>query len=253
MVLSIPGKNGLTKTSSYRLVKQGSNDERESPSELSSSTKPSRWSSFLNLRLALLLLLLLSFLFNIFHLYTRHVPTPSSRSQFIPDVPYTSRPVIFHQDDHWVGASPATDALWNQHVENALLGYVRIPNPAAYALKPGVTYGMNGSEVFSISMYHQLHCLAMIRQAYYHPLEGQMHHGGGKGAAPSETAQRGAHMDHCFDYLRQGISCAADMTIEWAKVEYDGTRRQVDGWGISHWRCRDPEKVEEFVSKYRVE
>jgi Mycotoxin biosynthesis protein UstYa len=234
-------------TSSYRLANRESNDGRSSPSdvyEVPASTKPSPWSNLVSLRLALILLLF-SFLFNIVHLYRNHSPKP--RPQFVPNIPYTSTPVVFNQDASWVGTSPAVDEQWNQHVDNSLLGYIQIPNPTAYNLKPGVSHGLKDTEIFSISMYHQLHCLAMIRHAYYHPLDAHMHHGG-----RSDAAQRAAHLDHCFDYLRQAITCAADMTVEWAKVEYDGTRRQVDGWGIPHWQCRDPEGVEAFMKEHRI-
>lgn len=95
----------------------------------------------------------------------------------------------------------------------------------------------------------------MIRHAYYHPLDAHIHdHGQGHASRSpaSEAAQRAAHLDHCFDYLRQAITCAADMTVEWAKVEFDGTRRQVDGWGIPHAQCRDPDAVEAFMREHRL-
>ena len=51
----------------------------------------------------------------------------------------------------------------------------------------------------------------------------------------------GEHVGHCFDYLRQSIICSGDMSLEWPKVEPDGRRFEVDGWGIPHecksWVC----------------
>jgi hypothetical protein len=47
------------------------------------------------------------------------------------------------------------------------------------------------------------------------------------------------HTSHCFDYLRQGIMCAVDMSMECPRDEPDGSERiHVDGWGISHV-CKD--------------
>ena len=46
------------------------------------------------------------------------------------------------------------------------------------------------------------------------------------------------HVLHCFDYLRQGIMCAADSTLEWPRQEVDGRRFAVDGWGVEH-QCAD--------------
>lgn len=47
------------------------------------------------------------------------------------------------------------------------------------------------------------------------------------------------HIGHCFDYLRQAIQCAGDMTLETAIPNDDGA---VDGWGIEH-QCRDWEEA----------
>ena len=43
------------------------------------------------------------------------------------------------------------------------------------------------------------------------------------------------HIGHCFDYLRQAIQCAGDMTLEPAMPGDEGA---VDGWGVLH-QCRD--------------
>lgn len=46
------------------------------------------------------------------------------------------------------------------------------------------------------------------------------------------------HVYHCFDYLRQSLMCAGDMTIEWPREEEDGSRFAFDGWGVEH-QCKD--------------
>lgn len=46
------------------------------------------------------------------------------------------------------------------------------------------------------------------------------------------------HMNHCFDYLRQTIQCAGDMSMEWPRTEPTGERFAVDGWGVPH-ECKD--------------
>jgi hypothetical protein len=42
------------------------------------------------------------------------------------------------------------------------------------------------------------------------------------------------HAGHCFEYLRQGIMCNGDMTLEWPKLGANGKRIEVDGWEIPH-------------------
>ena len=51
-----------------------------------------------------------------------------------------------------------------------------------------------------------------------------------------DQSEKGYHIAHCFDYLRQGILCAGDMTLEGNNsVTYPG----VDvPWGTAH-KCLD--------------
>ena len=47
------------------------------------------------------------------------------------------------------------------------------------------------------------------------------------------------HVTHCFDYLRQALMCAGDMTIEHAMESPLGQKRiTTDGWGVKH-QCSD--------------
>jgi hypothetical protein len=46
------------------------------------------------------------------------------------------------------------------------------------------------------------------------------------------------HVYHCFDYIRQGLMCNADLTVEWPREEENGERVAVDGWGVEH-QCKD--------------
>lgn len=54
------------------------------------------------------------------------------------------------------------------------------------------------------------------------------------------------HSQHCFAYIAESIMCAGDLTIEWAKVERDGSRTQVDGWGVPH-QCKDLEAIQAWI------
>ena len=54
------------------------------------------------------------------------------------------------------------------------------------------------------------------------------------------------HLDHCFDYIRQAIMCAADPAVEPARVDEHGVRRDVDGWGGQH-QCRSWSDLVEFA------
>ena len=58
-------------------------------------------------------------------------------------------------------------------------------------------------------------------------LAGIIDDGGGHGG-------QGSHVGHCIDYIRQGIMCAGDMSLETPREEPDGRRIAVDGWGMQH-------------------
>ncbi|KAI0658606.1 hypothetical protein C8Q70DRAFT_887584, partial [Cubamyces menziesii] len=51
---------------------------------------------------------------------------------------------------------------------------------------------------FAVSMYHQLHCLRLIRS----------------GLAGDHSDATMVHFGHCLNYLRQLILCNADLTLE---------------------------------------
>jgi len=77
----------------------------------------------------------------------------------------------------------------------------------------------NATSTACISVFHQLHCLAQIRSAYY---------------APFSLSNVANHVDHCFDYLRMALMCAGDTSLEWVLEGEVGT----DGSGAVHM-CRD--------------
>ncbi|KAJ7493680.1 hypothetical protein FB451DRAFT_1215116 [Mycena latifolia] len=68
----------------------------------------------------------------------------------------------------------------------------------------GFGYVRLGSEkrAFAISMFHQLHCVRLLRAAL---------------AGRYDTYARG-HMHHCLNYLRQMILCSPNLTLEPADV-----------------------------------
>ena len=51
------------------------------------------------------------------------------------------------------------------------------------------------------------------------------------------------HYAHCFDYLRQGIICAADSTLEGLTPEGGS------GWGVIHRQCKDFDRLKEWADQ----
>ena len=61
------------------------------------------------------------------------------------------------------------------------------------------------------------------------------------------------HIAHCFDYLRQAIMCAGDLTLEWAMPPFESTglRSSVDGWGITH-QCKNWDDAVKWATEYKA-
>jgi hypothetical protein len=118
-------------------------------------------------------------------------------------------------------------------------GFVYIPDWQKYDLPPGqnTTWGM----IYSVAVFHQMHCLGQLRRFTYMFLDAITQNDTEKMKSIKHMfneMDHGEHLTHCFDYLRQTIACAGDMSMEWPRTEPNGERIAVDGWGIPH-ECKD--------------
>jgi|ERR1700722_8504832 hypothetical protein len=100
--------------------------------------------------------------------------------------------------------------------------------------------------VFALSMYHQLHCLNAMRFTYLLI----------KGEVANVTSERIRaafhHSDHCFDLLRQGILCNADIALESSMMGLGPDGQSVPGGfgdGSIH-RCSDWTQIRRYVTEH---
>ncbi|KAI1752761.1 hypothetical protein F4782DRAFT_546395 [Xylaria castorea] len=84
-------------------------------------------------------------------------------------------------------------------------------------------YAPDGKAIYVVGMYHQLHCLAVIRTSLY-----QFHNG-------REQTDPWTHIPHCLDALRQALQCLADPTL--------------GGHGALH-ECRDFEALKGWTDEH---
>jgi len=73
----------------------------------------------------------------------------------------------------------------------------------------------------------------MIRETIWNPSAMPMEH-------EHDIASRKAkakHVMHCFDYLRQAIKCAGDLSLEWAD-QSEPDPPHISGWNIPHRQCK---------------
>ncbi|KAK1760019.1 hypothetical protein QBC47DRAFT_118120 [Echria macrotheca] len=165
----------------------------------------------------------------------------------VPEFPKEIR--TFEFDEIFMAAStPQSDKAWEDLLPVGG-GYIYVNDSADYGLQPGIQ--RKTGEIYSVAMYHQLHCLTMLRGYYWDLVSGVL---------SNDVAIMGVvhdqigtpHTGHCFDYLRQSLECSADMTLEWPRTEADGRRWQVDGNHIPHV-CTSRTAVERYMKDHHYE
>jgi hypothetical protein len=113
-------------------------------------------------------------------------------------------------------------------------GYVVLPQADRYDLPEPYTVAhdrFNDGPGYMVSVFHQLHCLSYLAEHF------QQGYGGIE--LSDEVAH---HSAHCFNYLRQGIVCAADTTLE-------GKTDAGPGEGSEH-ECADYDAVLEWANNH---
>jgi hypothetical protein len=140
---------------------------------------------------------------------------------YIQDPAYTDPP------------SETSDKLW-MDLLGPTYGFITFDDPQEYDLPSGII-NADGTQNYGISVFHQLHCVMLIRGQYFSMLDGKMNLTAYRmGSDPALSAEI-QHVQHCYDYLRQTIMCSGDMTIEWPK---DPHSRDVNGELVPHQQCK---------------
>jgi len=121
-------------------------------------------------------------------------------------------------------------------------GYVRV-TPQEQEDMDGPPYLLNPllrpvkKEAYMVSSMHQLHCLSTIMTSY-----AKLRHG-------DDESEMGYHIAHCFDYLRQGILCAGDSTLEGNNsATYPGVEIP---WGTAH-RCVNWDALRDWADERTI-
>ncbi|KAF1962132.1 hypothetical protein CC80DRAFT_358382, partial [Byssothecium circinans] len=102
----------------------------------------------------------------------------------------------------------------------------------------------------SLSVFHEIHCLHTIRVAYYISLHDNavLKNSSYRDPYLEEVKARTvvSHIQHCFDYVRQALMCAADTNFEKPEKGSGVT----DGWGVER-QCRNYWDVVEWAERWR--
>ncbi|MCJ1308347.1 hypothetical protein MMC25_002000 [Agyrium rufum] len=144
--------------------------------------------------------------------------------------------------------SPAIDEAWNDiaYPNGSLVRLTedQLVNINASIYAAEYTKDLGGGYIAGIEVFHQLHCVNMLRQAtymdYYLPRNPDWR--------DRETLRY--HLDHCLDMLRQKLMCDPDVgmvTYVWAK----GWKQPFPDFSTVH-KCRPYAKVLEWAHAEHV-
>ncbi|XMA08228.1 hypothetical protein WAI453_001019 [Rhynchosporium graminicola] len=153
----------------------------------------------------------------------------------LPTIPTVS--LAFHMTKKYGTYDEEGNRAWDELVP-VKHGLFALADPYRYDLQPGHE-DKNDENVawFGVAVFHQLHCLRALRDTVRQLKTGQ----------PARDWGGPDHLEHCLDYIRQGLMCSADTTIEWpvfVKNE-SGKDGPITGEGIEH-QCRDWNAVRAF-------
>ncbi|KAF8885578.1 hypothetical protein CPB84DRAFT_1685384 [Gymnopilus junonius] len=140
----------------------------------------------------------------------------------------------------WQLPSPELDQLWE---DLHSFGVSRIPK-SEVVLLPHKTSPIPGDEedyVIELDVFHELHCLNMIRQSIYSDYYPHMW--------PNNT-DTAWHIGHCLDSIRQSLMCSADISVmvwQWS----DALQETVEHGNVTHI-CRRFDKIQEWAKERQI-
>ncbi|KAJ5547247.1 hypothetical protein N7494_004832 [Penicillium frequentans] len=121
---------------------------------------------------------------------------------------------VFQPDERYVGNSKEVDHHWDSLVAGHDAVWIEDPN--RWGLPEGIVAPFDHPndtdprqhDFYVISILHQLHCLNMVRFQFWQARDGV------NLDTEHDAAKWNVHVLHCFEYLRQAISCGGDLIIE---------------------------------------
>jgi len=155
-----------------------------------------------------------------------------------------------------------SDKAWSSLIPMGQGGYVAVDSREKVIPYSGQEVDL--SDVRAVSVFHQIHCLNMLRVAYFanqqtnttadanqNPIHNHESHTHTQVNTHDHDHASSSHLLHCFDYLRQALMCSADTSLEPLRSSTLTTNPGVDGWGVTH-QCRDYGEVMEWATVHRT-
>ncbi|KAJ7174400.1 hypothetical protein C8R46DRAFT_990506 [Mycena filopes] len=134
--------------------------------------------------------------------------------------------------------SPAVDEAWSALYSVAQTKISRT-DAMKLANKTWPLIGEKGSYIFALDVFHQLHCLDIIRKQLL------------ISAGHNYTRISGSHIRHCFGAIRQALMCSADISVivwQWSD-KFKMVEQRDDVLHV----CRDYDMIRQWASQRTFE
>ncbi|PMD16627.1 hypothetical protein NA56DRAFT_305974 [Hyaloscypha hepaticicola] len=141
----------------------------------------------------------------------------------------------------YMGATDTADEVWTELLSR---NNIRLSDEDLRAInQTSVSLG-SGGYLGMLAVYHELHCVKMIRWAFNHARY-KSHW------SPQDLIDLPDHVEHCLDIVRQSIQCRADSTI----ITYWWTEKsrvpETNFYG--HHECINWDKFEAWADQHSVD
>ncbi|KAI1368171.1 hypothetical protein F5Y08DRAFT_335944 [Xylaria arbuscula] len=135
--------------------------------------------------------------------------------------------------------SEANDKLWTGLYD---FGITRISTEEARPMvnKTLPVADSQGGYIIQLAVFHQLHCLNMLRKGIYHGVD----------MSNTDDLKGIEHLDHCIDMLRQSIMCHSDISPTTFTRTSLGKPMQVVA-EVAH-TCRSFSKIQQWAWNRRI-
>ncbi|KAF1972912.1 hypothetical protein BU23DRAFT_589861 [Bimuria novae-zelandiae CBS 107.79] len=164
--------------------------------------------------------------------FPRKIYTFQSNPHYTPDNMFTNQSTTLRALHNWIELSSPSRGYIIAPPNSSLHSTLPpLTHPQSYDLPTPYTIALDrhtSGPGYMVSVFHQLHCLSYLAVHFRQGYDGM--------PLSDEVAQ---HAVHCLNYLRQGITCSADVTLE-------GQTAAGPGEGSEH-ECVDYEAVLEWA------
>ncbi|KAL7801327.1 hypothetical protein V8C44DRAFT_370803 [Trichoderma aethiopicum] len=129
-------------------------------------------------------------------------------------------------------------------------GFIDVNHTDKYILPEPISF--QGKQVYSMAVFHQLHCLYAIMDIYNNLTSPALktQRDSVQQAVSNINSDSHGHINHCFSYLRQSLMCCGDTALEGQipNSKISGT----DGTGAIHM-CKDFEALRSWADENRLD